>query len=142
MKKTKLITRGAVIKQRDLLYGNYIGNQIFTETSTLRQLKGFDLDFKMWQDLDMWYRLTSLGNVEIIPHATYFFDTTHLLGRISNNKEDVLLNTKDLFSYKHNLSSFDTRMLNNHLYLYGVMKHKDRLAKIFKEINKFFRYFR
>jgi len=131
-----------LIKQGDLLFGNFIGNQIFTETQTLQKLNGFDNHLKMWQDLDMWYRVLSLGNIQKIPVSTYFFDTSHLLGRISEAKESRIIETTNYFAEKHKLTPFQKRMLNNHLYSYGVLKHKDKFANICKEINKIFRLFR
>ncbi|UNW09141.1 MULTISPECIES: glycosyltransferase [Acinetobacter] len=131
-----------LIKQKDLLFGNFVGNQIFTETKTLQYLKGFDANLKMWQDLDMWYRVLSLGNIQKIPHATYFFDTSHLLGRISEAKGSKIFETTNYFVEKHKLTPFEKRMLNNHLYTYGVLKSKDHFANICKEINKIFRLIR
>lgn len=131
-----------LIKQKDLLFGNFVGNQIFTETQTLQKLNGFDNHLKMWQDLDMWYRVLSLGNIQKIPHVTYFFDTNHLLGRISDARENKILETKQYFVEKHMLTSFEERMLNNHLYSYGIFRKKDQFANICKEINKLIRKFR
>ena len=139
---SSLRNKPMLIKQKDLLFGNFVGNQIFTETKTLQYLKGFDANLKMWQDLDMWYRVLSLGNIQKIPHATYFFDTSHLLGRISEAKGSKIFETTNYFVEKHKLTPFEKRMLNNHLYTYGVLKSKDHFANICKEINKIFRLIR
>jgi len=122
-------------KKDDLLFANYVGNQIFTETKTLRQVSGFDESFCMWQDLELWYRVGALGNFEHVDKPTYFFDTSHLYGRISEAKSEKIFKTVEQFSEKNQLNNFKKRMLNNHLYNYKVI-HKDRFANFIKEILK------
>ena len=122
-------------KKDDLLFANYVGNQIFTETKTLRQVSGFDKSFCMWQDLELWYRVGDLGNFEHVDKPTYFFDTSHLYGRISEAKSEKIFKTVEQFSEKNQLNNFKKRMLNNHLYNYKVI-HKDRFANFIKEILK------
>ena len=122
-------------KKDDLLFANYVGNQIFTETKTLRQVSGLDESFCMWQDLELWYRVGDLGNFEYVDKPTYFFDTSHLYGRISEAKSEKIFKTVEQFSEKNQLNNFKKRMLNNHLYNYKVI-HKDRFANFIKEILK------
>lgn len=122
-------------KKDDLLFANYVGNQIFTETKTLRQVSGFDESFCMWQDLELWYRVGDLGNFEHVDKPTYFFDTSHLYGRISEAKSEKIFKTVKQFSEKNQLNNFKKRMLNNHLYNYKVID-KDRFANFIKEILK------
>lgn len=122
-------------KKDDLIFANYVGNQIFTETKTLRQVSGFDESFCMWQDLELWYRVGDLGNFEHVDKPTYFFDTSHLYGRISEAKSEKIFKTVKQFSEKNQLNNFKKRMLNNHLYNYKVI-HKDRFANFIKEILK------
>lgn len=122
-------------KKDDLLFANYVGNQIFTETKTLRQVSGFDESFCMWQDLELWYRVGDLGNFEHVDKPTYFFDTSHLYGRISEAKSEKIFKTVEQFSEKNQLNNFKKRMLNNHLYNYKVI-HKDRFSNFIKEILK------
>ena len=122
-------------KKDDLLFANYVGNQIFTETKTLRQVSGFDESFCMWQDLELWHRVGDLGDFEHVDKPTYFFDTSHLYGRISEAKSEKIFKTVEQFSEKNQLNNFKKRMLNNHLYNYKVI-HKDRFANFIKEILK------
>lgn len=124
-------------KRNDLLFANYVGNQIFTETNTLRKISGFDETFLMWQDLELWYRVGNLGNFEHVDIATYFLDTSHLYGRISEANTEKIFKTVTQFSNKNQLNKFKKRMLNNHLYNYKVI-HKDRFANFIKEIFKLF----
>ena len=134
LKKDNLFSK-KYFKKGDLLFANYIGNQIFTETKTLRQVSGFDESFCMWQDLELWYRVGALGDFEHIDTPTYFFDTSHLYGRISEAKSEKIFETVQQFSTKNKLNKFKQRMLNNHLYNYRVI-HKDSLANLIKEIFK------
>ncbi|WP_436917399.1 glycosyltransferase family 2 protein [Acinetobacter schindleri] len=134
LKKDNLFSK-KYFKKGDLLFANYIGNQIFTETKTLRQVCGFDESFCMWQDLELWYRVGDLGNFEHIDTPTYFFDTSHLYGRISEAKSEKIFETVQQFSKKNKLNKFKQKMLNNHLYNYRVI-HKDSLANLIKEIFK------
>mgnify|MGYP000184375497 FL=1 len=89
----------------------------------------------MWQDLELWYRVGDLGNFEHVDKPTYFFDTSHLYGRISEAKSEKIFKTVEQFSEKNQLNNFKKRMLNNHLYNYKVI-HKDRFANFIKEILK------
>lgn len=118
-------------KKNDLLFANYIGNQIFTETETLKKVSGFDANFLMWQDLELWYRIGDLGDFERVGAATYFFDTSHLYGRISEAKSEKIFNTVNQFSSKNRLSGFKRRMLNNHLYNYKIIP-KDYFSNFMK----------
>jgi len=53
---------------------NWIGNQVFTKTSYLQDLNGFDIDFPAWQDYDMWYRLVhKFGDCYKLSKPTYIF---------------------------------------------------------------------
>ncbi|MFC4687562.1 MAG: hypothetical protein BGO86_05865 [Chryseobacterium sp. 36-9] len=94
------------ITKDDLIYSNLIGNQVFTRTSVLQKIGGFDADFKMWQDYDCWYRLLkSGGQAKKIPVATYIWDHNDRTDRITNKLKDKLLETHSLFVSKHQLSS-------------------------------------
>lgn len=46
-----------VIRFEDLLNINYVGNQIFIRTETLKIDGLFDEKFVAWQDLENWYGL-------------------------------------------------------------------------------------
>ena len=46
-----------VITWQHLLAANYVGNQIFTKTSYLQEIGGFDLNMASCQDYDTWLRL-------------------------------------------------------------------------------------
>lgn len=56
----------------DLLVVNKVGNQLFCETEKLKQIGGFDAEFKAWQDYDTWVRFfKQFGKGLKLPESTY-----------------------------------------------------------------------
>jgi glycosyltransferase involved in cell wall biosynthesis len=102
--KTKKISRRKIIKQEDLLLGNYIGNQLFTKTDYLKKIGGFDENLKVWQDLECWYRLLEGGNALRVNSFGDVIDMSHLHERISTKKAAIIEETCDYFITKHKLS--------------------------------------
>ncbi|WP_213991162.1 glycosyltransferase [Sodalis sp. dw_96] len=84
-------TQKGEIKLDKLLYNNIVGSQVFTKTSTLRNIGGFDESFKAWQDYDTWIRLSLNYGVGFnIGNATYVQHLEHEYGRITtSNKLDI-----------------------------------------------------
>ncbi|MGO2275499.1 glycosyltransferase [Pseudoalteromonas nigrifaciens] len=90
-----------VINLDDLLHYNKIGNQVFTLTSRMRTIGGFDVSFPAFQDYDTWVRLiTDFGPAKKIKHATYIWHTGHEQERITHDPNKRLL-ALDLFINKH-----------------------------------------
>lgn len=112
--------RISALRQEDLLYGNFIGNQIFTKTRTLTSVGGFDSNFKMWQDFDCWYRVLSLGNLLFVNHPTYILDVSDRDDRITNNKKEVIIDTYNMFVNKHKLTNKQATILKFHLAYYKI----------------------
>ncbi|WP_063331609.1 glycosyltransferase [Marinomonas sp. TW1] len=84
-----------------LLHYNAVGNQVFTLTSRMRSINGFDESFPAFQDYDTWIRLVlAYGSGKKIKQATYIWHTAHEQERISHNKEKRLL-ALDLFLKKN-----------------------------------------
>lgn len=111
------------IKQRDLYFANYVGNQVFTKTENLRDLNGFDKDFKAWQDLEMWFRLSEKGSLMKIFEPTYFVDRSHEFNRITTQNISKILETQKLFIKKHKVKNrIYLHALNNHLFYYDKSK--------------------
>lgn len=107
------------VKQVDLLLSNYLGNQIFIKTKVLKKIK-FDTEFKMWQDLDCWYRVLSTCDAINIKDISYVVDTEHQNVRITNTKK--LEATYQRFCVKHDLSDLEKNLLRLHFYPYGIKK--------------------
>lgn len=65
---------------------NIAGPQVFTETSKLLQVNGFDEDFAAWQDYDMWIRLIiTFGDGFKIRGTSYIQHTEHDSPRITTS---------------------------------------------------------
>ncbi|MGP5551142.1 glycosyltransferase family 2 protein [Psychrobacter namhaensis] len=106
---------------KDLLSGNWIGNQIFTKTVFLKDIGGFDPAFSAWQDLDCWYRLLNQNRkkAKLSQHYGYVVDKSHPHERISSKKIENIYKTYTLFSKKHRLSTLERKVLKSQVYLYS-----------------------
>lgn len=68
-----------------LLMVNLVGNQVFTKTSYLRDIGGFDAALVACQDYDVWIRLTQkFGSGRRLANFSYIVHQEHELERISN----------------------------------------------------------
>jgi glycosyltransferase involved in cell wall biosynthesis len=112
--------RAKSVSARALIYGNWIGNQIFTKTSCLREIGGFDESFPAWQDLDCWYRLLKKNNGSAICSGarTCVLDAEHEFERISS-KTDNVSKSAEFFLQKHNINRCESRALKTQLYFYN-----------------------
>lgn len=119
------------VKNKDLLYvtlknfflKNRIGNQVFTKTKLLQDIKGFDPDFKMWQDYECWYRLVkSGGSIKKLDVATYIWDNNERTDRITNSQVKKVFETYETFVSKNNLTSKQATLLKLTLLDYNVIK--------------------
>lgn len=120
--KSKLIKK--VIYADDLKIANYPGNQIFTETVTLRSVNGFDSKMPAWQDLDTWYRILSTTgkNAKRIDNIHYVYDVSHEHERISKKERHV--KARYIFLQKNNLH----KLIDSPFYL---VNYKDENVKTF-----------
>ncbi|WP_413739486.1 glycosyltransferase [Sodalis sp. RH14] len=84
--KFKQPMKAGVITLDDMLNRNYVGNQIFTETSLIRELGGFDVSLPSWQDYDAWLRMCKeYGSGFKLEAYTYQLNIDHEEGRISDS---------------------------------------------------------
>lgn len=125
--RVRLFLEKKIVKQKDLILRNFIGNQVFVKTSLLRKVGGFDESFEMWQDLDCWYRLLAISKAKLIPVVTYKLDVDHGYERITN--QDKLKRTYNKFCEKHKLSDKEQRYLTLHFPHYGINVNKKLLFK-------------
>ena len=116
--KVRLFLEKKIVKQKDLLLRNFIGNQVFVKTSLLRKVGGFDESFEMWQDFDCWYRLLAVSNARFVPIVSYKLDVDHGYERITN--QDKLKRTYKKFCEKHNLNNKEREYLTLHFPHYGI----------------------
>lgn len=102
--KLKKIAFKNKITYLDLRFVNYIGNQVFTKTETLRNSGGFDTDMPAWQDLETWYRVLKNTGKKclILKFENYIHDISHDHERITNLSRHS--QARKLFLSKHQLS--------------------------------------
>ncbi|KQN43712.1 hypothetical protein ASE93_18260 [Serratia sp. Leaf50] len=114
---------GSTPSAQDLIFFNFIGNQIFTKTSILKKYL-FDEAMPAWQDLECWFRILRGENKEAYRLSTfnYYQDISHEYGRISDGKKDRVVDAYNLFCQKHQLSSKEEKSLKCHFFNYGFGK--------------------
>lgn len=100
-----------IVSQTDLLYSNYMGNQVFLPTHLLRKVDGFDVELPAWQDLDCWYRLLTMGRAERVDNESYALDVSHALERISKGALQKVDESFDVFCEKYHLGYRDSARL-------------------------------
>lgn len=80
--------RARAINYQHLLYANVVGNQLFTLTSHLRAIKGFDVTLSSCQDYDTWLRLAAaFGKGYRIGSNSYILHQDHESLRISTSSK-------------------------------------------------------
>jgi hypothetical protein len=125
-----------VISLDSILHYNKVGNQVFTLTSRMQYINGFDESFPAFQDYDTWVRLIrAFGTGNKISECSYIWHTGHEQDRISNNPKKRLLSL-DMFINKHK-----TIMSKDHMMSMFIMKKKlgnkpFKLIELIMNINK------
>lgn len=125
----------------DLLYNNYIGNQIFIKTTILRNYKGFDERMMVWQDLEAWFNILKKkkSKARLVSNYSYILDISHEKDRISKSNKDKILKSYLYFVQKHNLNSCEAMVLKSHIYNY--FPEEMRLRVILYKILTGFNYY-
>ncbi|MDI3428900.1 glycosyltransferase [Aeromonas sp. V90_14] len=113
--RVKVVEKKSVVKKRDLLKANYIGNQVFTYTRLLRLIGGFNINMPAWQDLECWFRLLSESDAHCIHHASYVVDMSHPHERITNSKVDKIQAAYNIFCFENNLKFREKAQLSTQL---------------------------
>lgn len=119
---------------KDLILYNCIGNQIFTKTSYMKSISGFDDEFPAWQDLECWYRLlkTYESKAYCINRYSYVVDISHDHERISGRKKESILNAYNLFIEKNNLNKTQKELLM--LQYFSYFNYKPSFKTLAKRI--------
>lgn len=111
------------IQYQDLIYFNFIGNQIFIEREKLARYL-FDDKMPAWQDLECWYRILKGENkpaLKIKAH-NYIQDIAHDYGRISTAKREKIFDAYERFSKKNKFGPLELIKLRAHFFNYGFGK--------------------
>jgi hypothetical protein len=81
---------------------NGVGNQIFTLTTTMRSVGGFDPSMPAWQDFELWVRIISrVGPMRRVGSCSYVQDLGHGLARISDDHGARIRAAYDAMAGKH-----------------------------------------
>jgi glycosyltransferase involved in cell wall biosynthesis len=105
-----------------LKLSNFVGCQIFTETSRLRTVGGFDAAMPAWQDYELWFRLVEqfgLGR-KISRDGTYVVDVESANHRISLGGASRYVSAYETFCEKHGrlFTHKDARLLKLNVFAY------------------------
>ncbi|MFM0026976.1 glycosyltransferase [Paraburkholderia madseniana] len=105
-----------------LKQSNFVGCQIFTETSRLRTVGGFDAAMPAWQDYELWFRLVEkfgLGR-KVSPESSYVVDVESANHRISLGGASRYVSAYETFYTKHSrfFSNKDARLLKLNAFAY------------------------
>lgn len=113
---------------------NSVGNQVFTLTTRIRSLNGFDECLSSWQDYDMWLRLVeNFGSGCNSRDESYWMDVIPQRNRISNNKNKI--NGIKLFLEKHS-SVLERKMSSKYQAFICVKSNGELKANI--NVNKYY----
>ena len=107
IKKVSLIFPGKLIFSEDLLNKNIVGNQIFTQTSILRKIGGFDVELPALQDYETWLRfLIAIGPIYRVNDFLYIKNDETV--SITNFNRKKLLGFDYIFNkYQDYFSGFE-----------------------------------
>lgn len=132
IKKTK--SKLPECSAQDLLCSNWIGNQIFTKTSSLKSINAFDYNLLAWQDLECWYRLleTHHKKAALIKNHSYVVDRSHPHERISTGKIEYIIRSYEYFCKKHNLSANEKEILQLQINYYT--REVPKLTSVIKSV--------
>lgn len=137
-KKGKIeIFKPNIIKAKDLLTLNYVGNQIFCKTLVLKEVL-FNENLQAWQDLYTWYKLLDQDNSKafIINSYTYVVDFSHEHERISKKSLIKFEKVFDSFSKDFKLNNYHKDVLSCQLINYGK-SNVSRKVMFFSFLNSF-----
>ena len=88
MQRFEYGAKARAVSYSQLLYANVVGNQVFTLTSTLRAIGGFDPSLPSCQDYDTWLRLAAaFGKGYRVNNTSYILHQEHQSGRISASEK-------------------------------------------------------
>jgi glycosyltransferase involved in cell wall biosynthesis len=136
----KTCNNSPVVTYNDLRRGNLVGNQVFTLTSSLREINGFDEKMPALQDWDTWLRLSKAkGDIININSCSYIHIHDHGSLRISEKPAAKIRSAFTRLKAKLAPLTFveDCNLLHS-MYSYDQMDNRlNEVVKIF--INGHFR---
>lgn len=123
-----------VLKHKDLRMSNLVGNQVFTLTANLREIKGFDEKMPALQDWDTWLRLSKAkGDIINVNSLSYIKIQDHGRIRISEKPADKIRK-----AFQRLKSKLVPLTFGEECYLLYIMYGYDQMNNKFSEIVKIF----
>lgn len=124
----QILYRDRLISLENMKVYNIVGNQVLTETWKLREIGGFDENFKALQDYDTWFRLMKrFGDVQQISQIMYFCYQHQNHNNITSTHGKSLVGHEQ-FLNKH-FSDFDQKDLES----FTILKEHRKMGFISKE---------
>lgn len=118
--KYEIVYRKRTVCKADILYGNYIGNQVFCATSLLNEIGGFNDNLPAWQDLECWYRLLDFDNRAInVESNSMVVDISHPHERITSSKINKIVEAHKVFVKDNKLNAVESLRLKTQIINYN-----------------------
>jgi glycosyltransferase involved in cell wall biosynthesis len=109
-----------VLSFDSLVFFNIIGNQVFTETSRMKEIGGFKVGLEAAQDYEAWLRLLNrFGSAKMIYYSGYNVDTSHELGRISDDRRRAIA-TYNYISEQYGFEKKSKEAISMNLRCYAI----------------------
>lgn len=120
------------IMWKDLLFYNYIGNQIFFHKD-LKEVLLYDYKLNILQDLEAWLNILKNKNIRAIgiESYSYFIDKSHPHERISKFNNERVIQALNYISEKHKLNFIQKLLIKTYIIGY-VPKAGNILVYILK----------
>jgi len=113
--KTSTLKRPRIVRKHHLIdNSNFVGSQVFTYTTYLREIGGFDEQMPIMQDFECWLRLLDISthaSIETINKPSYIVDVSHSYERISHNPQEKLNTALTIIIGKHDFSALEKEIL-------------------------------
>lgn len=100
--RIRLTKKAGQVRYEDLFSYNCIGNQIFAPRSHFIESGLFDESLRAWQDLEFFMRVVkNFGPAHLLDAATYIFDDSPRVDRISHKSPSKIYNAFEQVALKH-----------------------------------------
>lgn len=118
------------INCEQIKYKNDVGNQIFTRTSYLQQIGGFDPKLVACQDYDVWIRLICIyGPIQRLAKNNYVVHQEHEHARISQFQNRLLGHNALIEKHKANMNK---QQLSSQYFFCALYGGETRILKLLK----------
>ena len=117
------LTLPQIVSIHDLKVYNKLNNNVLTETYKLREIGGFDENFKALQDYDTWFRLLEkFGPALIVPKVLYF----HYI----HNSSITATHGKSLIGHKAFIEKHKEALTSSGLQNFEILMEQKKKSKV------------